>query len=79
MQKARKEKAAEETRPEAAKPPAAKTVEVRIDIDNIGQRILSIPMPARRYIALQAGRAGTLFAIEQGARAVGRATEEDPR
>ena len=63
------EKPAEEPKPAApkpdvAKPPAAKTPEVKIDMDNIGQRILSIPMPARRYVALQTGKAGVLFAVE---------------
>jgi hypothetical protein len=51
-------------KPDPAKPPAAKVPEVKIDMDNIGQRILSIPMPARRYVALQAGKAGVLFAVE---------------
>src|SRR5262249_55279088 len=36
----------------------------KIDFDNIGQRILAIPMPARRYGELQVGKAGVLFAIE---------------
>ena len=58
-------------KPDAAKPPAAKTPEVKIDMDNIGQRILSIPMPARRYVALQTGRAGVLFAVESPTAAPG--------
>ncbi len=63
------EKPADESKPPAPKPdpsapPAAKTPEVKIDMDNIGQRILSIPMPARRYVALQTGKAGFLFAVE---------------
>ena len=51
-------------KPDPAKPPAARTPEVKIDTDNISQRILSIPMPARRYVALQTGKAGVLFAVE---------------
>lgn len=52
-------------KPEAAKPPAApKTPDVKIDFDNILQRVLSIPLPPRRYANLQTGKAGTLFALE---------------
>ncbi len=48
----------------AAKPPAAKIPDVKIDFDNISQRILAMPLPPRRYIALQVGKAGVLFAVE---------------
>jgi len=59
------ESPAQETpKPDAAKPPAPKAVEVKIDLDNIGQRILSIPMPPRRYVGLQVGKGGVLFALE---------------
>ena len=51
-------------KPDAAKPPAPKAAEVRIDLEGISQRILSIPMPPRRYVGLQVGKAGTLFALE---------------
>ena len=37
---------------------------MKIDFDNIRQRILALPMPARRYVGLQAGKAGTLLALE---------------
>jgi tricorn protease len=43
---------------------AEKSVDVKIGFDNIGQRILALPMPARRYGNLQVGKAGTLFAVE---------------
>ena len=59
--------APEPAKPDAAKPagaPAPKVAEVKIDFDNILQRVLAIPMPARRYVALQAGQAGNLFAVE---------------
>src|SRR5260370_3748689 len=46
--------------------PGAK-VAVKVDFDNISQRILAVPMPPRRYAALQVGKAGVLFAIEVGA------------
>ncbi len=35
-----------------------------IDLDNIGQRILPLPMPARNYRALAAGKEGVLFVFE---------------
>lgn len=38
--------------------------DVRIDLDGMDQRILSIPMPPRRYTSLQVGKAGTLLALE---------------
>jgi len=37
---------------------------VQIDFDNIGQRILALPLPPRRYVGLQTGKSGILFAIE---------------
>ena len=42
----------------------SKPVTVKIDFENILQRILAMPMPARRYVSLQAGKAGVLLAIE---------------
>ncbi len=45
---------------EAAKPKA----DVKVDLDGMDQRILSMPMPPRRYTALQVGKAGTLLALE---------------
>ncbi len=50
-----------------AKPSAAKTPDVKIDFDNIGQRILAMPLPPRRYVGLQAGKGGVLFALEMPA------------
>jgi len=52
----------------AAKPPGSstppKTVNVKIDFENILQRVLAMPMPARRYVSLQVGKAGVLLASE---------------
>ena len=59
--------AANETKPaEPAKPQpgSPETKDVKIDLDGIDQRILSVPMPPGRYTALQVGKAGTLIAIE---------------
>jgi tricorn protease len=66
------EKVAEEKKDEAPKPPSsagsgsdrAKTVTVTIDFDNLDQRILALPVPARNYLGLVAGKADTLFIIE---------------
>jgi tricorn protease len=51
-------------KPDAPKPPAAKIPDVKIDFENIGQRILAMPLPPRRYIELEVGKAGVLFALE---------------
>ena len=51
-------------KPDPAKPAAAKVADVKIDFDNILQRVLSIPMPSRRYVGLRSGKAGNLFAFE---------------
>ena len=37
---------------------------VKIDIDSIGQRILSLPIPAKNYVNLLAGKSGILFLSE---------------
>ena len=61
---------AEGAKPDAPKPDAVKpgettrVADVKIDLEKIDQRILAMPLPPRRYVQLQAGRAGTLFAIE---------------
>jgi tricorn protease len=50
----------------AAKDAAAKKepVKVSIDFDNIDQRILALPIPARNYRILSAGKTGVLFLLE---------------
>jgi len=52
--------AADSKKPEDAK----KDVAVRIDFDNIGQRILALPIPARNYTSLSVGKPGVLFLVE---------------
>ena len=37
---------------------------VRIDLPNIDQRVLALPIPNRNYVGLLAGPAGTLFLLE---------------
>lgn len=44
---------------------------VRIDFDAIGHRILALPIPARNYLSLDAGKEGILF-LQEGPIVVGR-------
>ena len=44
------------------------TPNVRIDAENISQRILALPIPPRNYGQLVAGKAGTIFLIEDPVR-----------
>jgi len=41
-----------------------KPVKVTIDLDGIGQRIVALPIPAANFVALDAGKAGTLWVSE---------------
>ncbi|HUJ13032.1 MAG TPA: PDZ domain-containing protein, partial [Thermoanaerobaculia bacterium] len=47
-------------KPKAKKPAAP----VTIDFENIGQRIVALPIPARNYGGLYAGKEGQLFLVE---------------
>jgi tricorn protease len=46
-----------------------------IDLAGIGNRILSLPIPARNYVDLAVGKTGVLYLAEGGA--VGRPSDED--
>jgi tricorn protease len=48
---------------EEEKKPEKKDVVVKIDLEGILQRILAVPMPARRYYDLQTGESGTLLTV----------------
>ncbi|MGA7908010.1 MAG: PDZ domain-containing protein [Candidatus Sulfotelmatobacter sp.] len=48
-------------------------VVVKMDVDGIGQRILSLPIPAKNYVNLLAGKSGILF-LSEGPAVI---TEED--
>ena len=64
--------AAEKQEPSAraeAKPGAAP--QVRVDLENISQRILALPLPPRLYVELQAGKPGVLYALEAPVPAAG--------
>lgn len=59
-----KAKAADAKPAKAAK---AEAVTVKIDAENISQRILALPIPPRNYGKLLAGKAGTIFLLEEPA------------
>jgi tricorn protease len=74
------EKVQEEKKPEDAaaaapgadKPPAKKEAPaVKIDFENIGQRIIALPIPARSYQGVYSGKAGTIFILEAAQAPVG--------
>ncbi len=44
------------------KPPAK--IDVKIDLDNIGQRILALPLPPARYVDLSVGKTGVIYIAE---------------
>jgi tricorn protease len=54
---------------------ADEPVTVKIDFDGIGQRILALPIPAKNYLNVQAGKTGILFLAEGPI--VVRSTEEE--
>ena len=61
------EKAADDKEKDKPKEPEKKkdeAVAVKIDLENIGQRILALPVPARNYAGLDAGKTGILFIAE---------------
>ncbi|MFC5864342.1 PDZ domain-containing protein [Acidicapsa dinghuensis] len=51
-----------------------KKVEVKIDLDGIGNRILSLPVPSRNYEGVVAGKAGVIYLLEGSP--FGRSSEE---
>jgi tricorn protease len=54
-------------------PPVITAWLTKIDLADIGQRIVAVPIPARGYIDLIAGKDGTLFLLEAPIAAVGAA------
>ena len=47
-----------------AKPTPPPAPRVKIDFANIDQRILALPIPAKNYVGIQAGKTGELFVID---------------
>jgi tricorn protease len=59
------EKVTDETKPDTPKPPAKpEPVKVTIDFEKINQRIVALPIPARSYFGLWAGKANNIFIAE---------------
>jgi tricorn protease len=54
---------------------AEKPVEVKVDLEKIGDRILSLPIPARNYNGIGAGKTGVLYLAETSP--FGRSSRED--
>ena len=58
------EKKPEEKKPDAGKPEKKEPEPVRIDLDGIDQRIVSLPIPARNFVDLEVGKANTIYLLE---------------
>ncbi|MBV9745360.1 MAG: PDZ domain-containing protein, partial [Acidobacteriia bacterium] len=63
---------APESDEEKPAPPKTETKEadkapkpVRIDVDGLSRRIVSLPVPARNYVSLQAGHPGVIYLLEE--------------
>ncbi len=67
-EKAAEKKEAKPEKPEAEDAKAAaskpKNVIVKVDFENIGQRILALPLPSRNYTGIAAGKENTVFITE---------------
>ena len=51
-------------KPKTGKGDKEKPEPTRIDLENLDQRILALPIPARNYVGLAAGKEGILFLLE---------------
>ena len=60
----KKDEKQDEKKTETAAKEAAKTPEVKIDFENINQRILALPIPARNYDSMTAGKTHQLYLLE---------------
>jgi tricorn protease len=64
IDKNKKSDADKEKEKDKEKAKEEKPVTVEIDIENISQRMLALPIPARNYYGLFAGKAGVLYLVE---------------
>ncbi len=62
--KAEEKAAAADKAKEGEKEKPKEPEKVNIDFDNIGQRILALPMPAKNYVDLAAGKEGMVYVLE---------------
>jgi tricorn protease len=60
----KKDEKQDEKKTETAAKEAVKTPEVKIDFENINQRILALPIPARNYDSMTAGKTHQLYLLE---------------
>ncbi len=60
----KKEEKKDEKKTDQAAKEGDKTAEVKIDFDNINQRILALPIPANNYDTLIAGKTHVLYLVE---------------
>jgi tricorn protease len=74
-QDADKDKSTDKDKGEGKKKRPEKPKPTVIDLAGIGNRILSLPIPARNYVDLSVGKTGVLFLAEGSA--VGRASDAD--
>ncbi|MGO8678084.1 MAG: PDZ domain-containing protein [Limisphaerales bacterium] len=72
---AKKAESADAAKSKDKEPPPAR---VSIDFDSIGQRILALPIPARNYEGLTAGKTGVVFVVEGPAVNLPERDEEGP-
>jgi len=72
----KKDETSKAAKPPAQSPAVQAAVAVAIDLDHIGQRILALPLPPRRYSDLQVGKTGILLAIDTPAGAPGQPPTE---
>lgn len=63
-QKPEAKKEAEKTEADKSKDKEKPVEKVAIDIDHIGQRILALPIPAKNYQGMEAGKEGFLYVLE---------------
>jgi tricorn protease len=68
-------KDADKDKKDGDKKDAGKPVEVKVDLEKIGDRILALPIPARNYRGISNGKTGVLYLFEGSP--VGRSSDED--
>jgi tricorn protease len=66
--------AGQDKKDDAAKD-ADKPVEIKVDLEKIGDRILALPIPVKNYSAIATGKTGVLFLLESAP--VGRSSSQD--
>ena len=70
------DKKADDKKSDAKDDKKEEPVVVRIDVEDIGQRVLALPIPPKNYVGLTAGKAGTLF-VAEGPQVIREQDQED--